>query len=565
MKHFKCSFAWVLQTSLWICSCALFLASTPSSRDQLEEFYGDFLCEEKEVLSVVGLSSPCACAGCGTIPYPTDYKTPDPIIESSQVWSFVSEPDLHPMKITVNTYVPGTSSGFVFLAPYGFSSDATYGQSGSLIVDNAGTPIWFRPLSSPNLMNTDFRVQTFHGKPVLTFWQGTLATPPAYTNAPGGSSEPGSCYYILDNTYAVIKTVSAQKGFTSDIHEFLLTPNNTALFLSTKKVPMDLTPYGGPKEGFIQDFAIQEVDLDTNQLLFFWNALEHIPLTDSYQPASSAASSDSIWDVYHLNSIGLTDTIDDIIVSSRSTWTIYRINKPTGNIVWRLGGKQSSFAIASGGEFSWQHDARFLPNNLVSLFDDNSNGSSDPEPPSHGLILQLDLNNSIASVYRTYYHDPNISVASQGNLQSLPNGNKFIGWGQSAYYSEFNEAGNTEGNPTLNLLYAAQIPSTNYTYRAYRHDWIGKPFYPPSIGIISSSGLVTVYASWNGSTKTTQWQVFAGSKPKKLSLAGSAGKSGFETAIPVTKKGPYFQVRALNSSGEVIGESKIVKLELYPS
>lgn len=553
-------FVKLLKIFLCVCSCALFWASAPSSQDQLEEFYGDFLCEEKEILSAVGLSTPCSCAGCGTIPYPTDYQTPEPIIDSPQVWSFVSEPNLHPMKITVNTFNPGTSSGFVFVAPYGFSSDATYGQSGSLILDNLGNPIWFRPLSSPNLMNTDFRMQIFNGKPVLTFWQGTLVTPPAYTNAPGGSSEPGSCYYILDNTYAVIKTVSAQKGFTSDIHEFLLTPRNTALLLSTKKIPMDLTPYGGPKNGFIQDFAIQEIDLHTNQLLFFWDALDHIPFTDSYQSASSAVQSDNIWDVYHLNSIGLTDTVDDIIVSSRSTWTIYRINKPTGNIVWRLGGKQSSFAIASGGEFSWQHDARFLPTNLVSLFDDNSNGSSDPEPPSHGLILQLDLNSMTAAVNRTYYHDPNLSVASQGNLQSLPNGNKFVGWGQSAYYSEFNEAGNTEGNPALNLLYAAQMPSTNYSYRAYRNDWVGKPFYPPSIGIISSGGQITVYASWNGSTETTQWQIFAGPKPKKLFLISSPIKSGFETATPVTQKGPYFQVKALNSSGQVIGESKIVKL-----
>lgn len=557
MKRFYLLFEWVLRFSLSFCSCTL-IADT-SLYSHLEEFYGDFLCEEKQTLTAVGLSSPCTCAGCGSIPYPTDYSTPEPIIDSPQVWSFISEPHLHPMKITVNMFDAGTSSGFVFLAPYGFSSVATYGQPGSLIVDNAANPIWFRPLPSPNLMNTDFRVQTLYGKPVLTFWQGTLATPPAYMNAPGGSSEPGSCYYILDNTYAVIKTISAQRGFTSDIHEFLLTPHHTALFLSTKKVPMDLTPYGGPKDGFIQDFAIQEIDLSTNKLLFFWDALDHIPLTDSYQTASSATSSDNIWDVYHLNSIGLTDNINDIIVSSRSTWTIYRINKPTGNIVWRLGGKQSSFSIATGGEFSWQHDARFLPGNLVSLFDDNSDGSSTSEPPSHGLILQLDLNNMSASTYRTYYHDPNISVSSQGNLQSLPNGHKFIGWGQSPYYSEYRQAGNTEGNPALNLLYSAQIPSTNYSYRAYRHDWIGKPFYPPSIGMTSSNGQIVVYASWNGSTETVKWQVFAGSKPKKLSLVASSGKSGFETALPVTEKGPYFQIKALNSGNKVIGESKIVK------
>lgn len=548
---------------LLIAFCVMFLRMTPLlAWSQLEEFYGDFVCEEKEILSAAGLSSPCTASGCGSIPYPsnTGFTTPDPIIDSPQVWSFVSEPRLHPMKVEINVYEPGTSPGLIFLAPYGFSDVAMYGQSGSLIVDNTGNPVWFRPLSSPNLMNTDFRMQKLDGKPVLTFWQGTLATPPAYTNAPGGSSEPGSCYYILDQSYAVIQTVSAQKGFTSDIHEFLLTPRNTALLLSTKTIPMDLTPYGGPKNGYVQDFAIQEIDLATNELLFFWDALDHIPLTDSYVAASDATMSSNIWDAYHLNSIGLTDTVNDILVSSRSTWTIYRINKPTGNIIWRLGGKQSSFAIGAGASFSWQHDARFLPNNRVSLFDDNSNGSSTTEPPSHGLILQLNLVNMTADVHRTYFHDPNISVASQGNLQSLANGNKFIGWGQSQYYSEFKGPGNTEANPSVNFLYDAQMPITNYTYRAYKNHWVGRPFYPPSIGILISNGQKTVYASWNGSTETVQWQVFAGPKTKKLILVASSEKSGFETALPVNAAGPYFQVKALNALGQVIGESKVVKI-----
>lgn len=538
---------------MFLCSSSLF------SWDHFDHFEDDVLCKKKEEFPTVSLRAPHSCEECGSIPYPTDYATPDPILNSPQVWSFLSEPTLHPMKITVNTFKPGTSPDLIFLAPYGFSSQAMYGQPGALILDNEGNPVWFRPLSSPNLMNTDFRMQILDCKPVLTFWQGTLATPPAYTNAPPGSSEPGSCYYILDNTYAVIKTISAKKGFTSDIHEFLLTPNNTALFLSTKAVPMDLTPYGGPKDGYVQDFAIQEINLHTNKLVFFWSALDHIPLTDTYEPASSATSSNNIWDAYHLNSIGLTDSVDDILVSGRSTWTIYRINKPTGTIVWQLGGKQSNFTIESGAEFSWQHDARFLSNNRISMFDDNSDGSSDAGPPSHGLILQLDLDNMNAFLYRSYYHDPNITVASQGNLQTLANGNKFVGWGQSQYYSEYKKAGNTENNPALNLLYDAQMPSSNYTYRAYRNHWVGRPFYPPSIGITSNKGRVKVYASWNGSTETTQWQVLAGSTPKKLTLIASASKSGFETTIPVNKKGPYFQVRALNAHGKVIGESKVVK------
>ncbi len=147
------------------------------------------------------------------------------------------------MKVKVKKNELGTSSGLIFVAPYTFSDDALYGQPGALILDNGGNPVWFRPLKSPNLMNTDFRFQKLDGMPVLTFWQGTLATPPTYTNLPGASSEPGSCYYILDNTYRVIKTVEAKRGYRSDIHEFLITPDNTALLLSTKQIPMDLTPF----------------------------------------------------------------------------------------------------------------------------------------------------------------------------------------------------------------------------------------------------------------------------------------------------------------------------------
>ncbi len=504
-----------------------------------------------------------SCLECGQVPYPsnTGYVTPDPIIDSPQVWSFVSEPDLHPMKVTINKYKHGTSSGLIFLAPYAFSADAGYGQPGSLILDKKGNPVWFRPLSSPNLMNTDFRMQKLFGEPVLTFWQGTLATAPAYTNAPGGSSEPGSCYFILDNSYKVIGTVAAYNGYTSDIHEFHLTPENTALFLSTMSVPMDLTPYGGPQNGYVQDFAIQEIDLKTNQLLFFWNALSHIPLSDSYSDASSAVSTGNIWDAYHLNSIGLTNDRNKILVSGRNTWTIYKIKKSNGKILWRLGGKQSDFAIKKNASFSWQHHARFISHNVVSLFDDNSDGSATPEPPSHGLLLKLDFHHMTAHLHRSYYHNPNISVGSQGSVQKLPNGNRFVGWGQSQYFSEYAQGGNTENHPEHNLLYDAQMPSTNYSYRAYCFEWVGTPDFPPSIAVQSQNGQVLVYASWNGSTETASWKLFSGRSKNDLSHVKTVDRNGFETIIKSKKMGPYFKVEALNDKGDVIGVSPIVQIE----
>ena len=444
-----------------------------------------------------------------------------------------------------------------------FQADAIYGQPGALIMDNEGQPIWFHPLKSPNLMNMDFRAQKLEGKRVLTFWQGTLATPPAFTNLPAASSEPGACYYILDKTYQVIKTVKAQKGFSPDIHEFLITPEDTALFLSTKAIPVDLTPYGGPQNGYVQDFAIQEIDLKTDKLIFFWSALEHIPLADSYEPASTATSSNNIWDAFHLNSIGLTDDKNDLLVSSRNTWTIYKINKPTEKIIWRLGGKQSDFTIDQGAHFSWQHDARFLPRNTISLFDDNCCESSTippGTPAAHGLVLKLNLTKKRVKLKRSYYHNPNLQVGSQGNVQSLENGNKFIGWGESQYFSEYKNSGNTVEQPALHTLYDAKMPGSNYTYRAYRNHWIGTPYYPPSLAVKANGSRITVYASWNGSTKTAAWKVYGGCCPDKLTEIKTEEKTGFETAIEVNNPGPYFKVKALNTKGKIIGASKVAKL-----
>ena len=501
---------------------------------------------------------------CGTVPYPPNagYVQPTPIVNSPQVWSFVSAPQLHPMKPTINTDLADTSAQPILLSPYTSSSDALYGQTGSLILDNDGNPVWFRPLSSPNLMNTDLQVQQLFGKPVLTFWQGTLATPPAYTNLPAGGPEPGSCFYILDDKYRVVKTISALNGFTSDVHEFLLTPANTALFMSAKVVPLDLTPYGGPQDGFVHDFAIQEVDVKTNRLLFFWDALDHIPLTDSYQPASTATQSSNVWDAYHLNSIGFTDTPDDLLVSGRNTWTIYRINKFSGAIVWELGGKQSDFTIESGAQFAWQHDVRMPSPNLVTMFDDECCEGTVPPPgttPSHGLFLQLDLSAMTASAQTTYFHNPNLTSDSQGDTQQLPNGNVFVGWGSSPNYSEYAAAGNSESDPALNTLYDAAMPGSDITYRAIRSDWKATPVSPPAIAVCSLDAGVTVYASWNGATQVASWLVFAGTGSDSLSQTNQADKAGFETAIPAESSGPYFQVKALNAEGRIIGESNVVK------
>ncbi|GGU64697.1 hypothetical protein GCM10010502_14330 [Kitasatospora aureofaciens] len=504
-------------------------------------------------------------ARCATRPAPPATSVPAPITSGSDVWSFASAPKLHPMRVTVTTRQPGTARGDVFVAPYNLTQPV--GQTGALMLEDSGDPVWFRPLPVANLENGDFRVQTYHNprtgvtQPVLTFWQGTIAIPPYYTNLPGGAPEPGGCYYIYDDHYRLLRTVFARHGFYPDFHEFLLTRRGTALFIASKPVPMDLTPYGGPKNGAIEDSEVQEVDLATGRLVFSWDILDHVNPADSEVSASSASSSGGVWDAYHVNSID-EGPDGQLLISARNLWAVYDVARQTGDIRWQLGGKRSDFSFGPNADFYWQHHARFRPGNRISMFDDGCCNQPDgtPEQQSHGLILNLDFPNHRATAARTYYHAPGLYAASQGDTQALTNGNEFVGWGQESYYSEYRGAGNTEGDGSKNLLYDAMMPGSDISYRAFRHEWVGKPWYPPSAAARDGSGgRSTVYASWNGSTETRAWQVLAGPDARSLSVVvDHADRTGFETAVTTDNPGPYFQVRALNAKGEVIGTSHVV-------
>src|SRR5262245_46510398 len=131
-----------------------------------------------------------------------------------------SESGLQPPAIAIGTKPQSTTDGFVFLAPFGGS-----GSSAPLIVDDSGSPVWFNPLPQGTAA-TDFRVQQYRGAPVLTWWEGTLLA--GYGQGQG---------VIMDATYSELARVSAGNGYQADLHEFLLTPENTALITVYAAMP----------------------------------------------------------------------------------------------------------------------------------------------------------------------------------------------------------------------------------------------------------------------------------------------------------------------------------------
>src|SRR5919206_435898 len=164
--------------------------------------------------------------------------------------------------------------------------------------------------------------------------------------------------------------LAAAALLAGDEHEFLITPQNTALITIYRKVPQDLGAVGGPGNGFALDSILQEVDIATGRVLFEWHSLGNVALTESYL-TKGPKNSKTPYDYFHINSVepGPNDTL---IVSARHTHAVYEISKRTGQIVWRLGGKRSDFKLGPGTRVAWQHDARLHPDGTLTIFDDGA-------------------------------------------------------------------------------------------------------------------------------------------------------------------------------------------------
>jgi hypothetical protein len=277
--------------------------------------------------------------------------------------------------------------------------------------------------------------------------------------------------------------------------------------------------------------------------MFEWHALGHVPLTDSY--SKPLPSSSAYWDWFHINSIDV-EPDENLLVSSRNTWTVYQVGHSYGEILWRLGGRQSSFTLGPGVRFAWQHDASMLSDHSIQLFDNED--TPEIAPTSRGIDVGLNLTNHTATL-RHQYTDPNQSVlaASQGDVQPLANADHLLGWGQIGLVTELSPGGD--------LTFQLSLPAPVQSYRAYRFPWAATPASRPTVVATRSAGAPTtsVAASWNGATDVAAWQVLAGATASTLAPIGGAVPSvGFETQISEPTVAPYVAVEALDASGRAL-------------
>jgi EmrB/QacA subfamily drug resistance transporter len=457
-------------------------------------------------------------------------------------YGFVSAPGLRPpiIKTDTPTATKKLAPGYIFLgAFYDVSFPPMRGQSGPLILNNRLQPVWFKPVPT-RVVAGNLSLQTYEGKPVLAWWQGIITKT--------GEIQSGE-YKIVDQHYRTIATLHAMNGWVPTIHELVIR-GHYAWVTANRNIPRDLSRYGGAYNGALVDSAVQKYDLRTGKLLYNWDALDHIPLSDG---RATIPTNGFPWDAYHVNSVTLPGD-GSFVVSMRNTWAVYKVNIATGKIEWELGGRHSSFNFGRGADFSWQHDVVTYPGSpYVTMFDDHccqqTGGGTyvTPSAASRGLVLKLNQKTHSATVAGEYSHGSGFDANYMGSVQPLKNGNELVGWGSAPYFSEFDRSGR--------MLMDAVFPGHDLSYRAMLEQWVGQPLYPPAGAARRSGGKTIVYASWNGATQVASWRVLVGSK----SLA-SATKSGFETAIQVPAGSRTFRVQALDATGKVLGTSRSFSL-----
>lgn len=461
-------------------------------------------------------------------------------IVPAPVLRFVSRPDLLPPRVTVRKTAQDTAPGYIFVNPKVdlMTIPPTLEQGGPAILGDDGQPVWFLPRGDGSVIRTaGLRPQTYQGKPVLTWWEGqTDATASAIYGT----------WVVMDESYRIIARIDPADGLpVADYHDLVITSQDTALFLVYR--PERRVVDGVPR--IIVGELIQEVEIATGRLVFQWDSLDHINPAESF--VDPPESPQTPYHYLHLNSLSL-DSDGNIVAGARHTSTVYSIDRGTGRIIWRLGGKESDFALAEGAAFSYQHDAQLRPDGTLSLFDNASTDTAiDSVQVSRGLVLALDTEKMTASVSQSFPSPDGLLSGGQGSVQELPNGDIFVGWGTNSRFTEF--------APDGQVLYDASFTRSKVTsYRAYRFAWTGRPVDAPAVAVTGSADAMDVYASWNGATEVGAWRVLAGSGPNRLAPVAQAPRHGFETAIPVAERTAYVAVQALDGDGHVLGTSDAV-------
>lgn len=419
--------------------------------------------------------------------------------------------------ITVTVPAKDVGEGYIFLTNFHFYPNIPDSRPYLLILDNNAEPVYYERLT-PGQVYLDFKRQPDGS---LTYW--------------GGSG--GGAYFQMDATYAVTDTWQMGNGYTTDQHEFQILPNGHGLLMSYDRQPVDMSQIvaGGVPTATVVGLVIQELDPSKN-VVFEWRSWDHFAITDTVVDLTGP-----VVDYVHGNALSI-DRDGHLLLTSRHLDEITKINRQTGEIIWRWGGKRNQFTFADPSQvFSHMHDARRTPQGTITLFDNRNHLTP---AFSRAAEYWLDEERRMAVLVWEFRNDPDIFSIAMGNVQRLPNLNTVIGWGTSHTHDyapgdeppAFMEI-HPDGSKAMELTFGQGIVS----YRAFRFPWAGHATWPPVAGVSQDeAGQAWLHFSWNGETDPVYYRLYAGDGAIPDRVFGIVPKSGFETRYNITSLAQRF-------------------------
>jgi hypothetical protein len=393
------------------------------------------------------------------------------------------------------------------------------GKPYNVIFDNSGAPIWY---SREPDERRDFKVQP-------NGW-ATMMIRDGY----GGS---GWGFIALDTNYEYVKTFRATNGYSTDEHELKVLPDGGYFLIGVRSLTVDMSQYvtGGRKNATVSESCIEEFTAK-DELIFQWRGLDHFDIRDVELDDPTGSS----MRFPHMNAIDLDDD-GNIILSSRHISEVTKINRQTGEIIWRLGGAHNQFTFVNDelGGFKNQHAARALGNGHYTLFD---NGDLHNPPVSRAVEYELDTTNMTATLVWEFRDKPDKYSYYMGNVQRLPNGNTLINWAIP------NLPKLTEVRPDGTKAFEMNFVDQWESYRVHRCAWQGVAKTPYLI-VEPQFNNVTLLFNKFGDREVDYYNIYGGFSHNPTALLDTSKLTLKRLTELTNNKQYYFRVTAVDKNG----------------
>lgn len=392
------------------------------------------------------------------------------------------------------------------------------GDPFNVIFDNSGCPIWYTKTPDEH---RDMKVQ-HNGVLTMLVRDG------------------GIHFNGFNNHYQQIASYWPVNGYTGDDHELQVLPDGSyyLLALTTQTVDMSRYVVGGNTAASVTEEIMQGFTA-AGELVFQWRAWDHFDVRDQQAFINILGSS---FDFPHMNAIDI-DTDGNLLLSSRSTSEITKINPLTGDIIWRFGGAHNQFTYLNdplGGTRN-QHAVRMVTTNDYTIFD---NGDLHNPSESRAVEYRLNPTNMTAALIWQYPSTPTPSIYSfyMGDVQRLTNGNTLIDWAIGGL-PKLTEV-RPDGTKAFEMNWVDQFEA----YRTWRCPWQGSAVQPYLIVEPYPDNITLIFNQF-GDTNVAYYRIYGGTTSGSTNLLATSGVTLKQLSNLTNGSTYYFRVTAVNRQG----------------